>query len=103
MYMRALGVPIPKGSFRGVSNLESLVKREDILEVLEESLSHANSGLKELEAAGRLEDQTHLLHDMTTHLHHHMGQATVYARLAGVVPSWTLREPEMLRERDRRE
>ena len=80
-----------------VDNIESITGKEQVVDILERSIEHVQSEIKEMPAS-KLRQQTELygrsvngqavLMQLINHMSEHVGQSIAYARVNGVVPPW---------------
>jgi hypothetical protein len=100
-HLKELGVPIPRGSYRGVPNLESLTDPKVVKETLSASQAHAQASLRRLHAESVFtsDEQLTKLLQLRTHLHEHYGQLIAYCRSLDIMPPWTKQEIQSLEQR----
>ena len=92
----SLGIPAPKDI--NVDNIESMSGKQQVVDILERSIQHVKSSIKEMPVS-KLQEQTELygrtvngqavLMQLITHMSEHVGQSIAYARVNGVVPPWS--------------
>ena len=91
----SLGIPAPENV--DVDQIESITGKRQVVDILERSIAHVQSAIKDMPAA-KLRQQTELygrevngqavLMQLITHMSEHVGQSIAYARVNGVVPPW---------------
>lgn len=92
----SLGTPAPDNV--DVDNIESITGKEEVLQILEQSIDYVKEQVEEMPEA-KLQEQTELygrtvngqavLMQLITHMSEHVGQSIAYARMNGVVPPWS--------------
>ncbi len=100
------GVKPPEG-FDMATYEKSLTKKDDIRKALKESFAHMEGAFMNLSDED-MEKPVDLFGNKTTvrggyllllsHAHEHLGQSIAYARMNGVVPPWTAKRDQAMKE-----
>lgn len=92
----SLGIPAPDDV--DVDNIESITGKENVVEILEQSIQHVKESVENMddsklsehtELYGRTVNRQAVLMQLITHKSEHVGQAIAYARMNGIVPPWS--------------
>lgn len=90
-----LGIPAPEDV--DVENIESITGKENVVDILKQSIEHVKEAIKEMPDS-KLQEKTELYGNMVngqavlmqliTHKSEHVGQSIAYARTNGITPPW---------------
>lgn len=92
----SLGIPAPDDV--DVDNIESITGKENVVEILEQSIQHVKESVENMDESklsehtelyGRTVNGQAVLMQLITHKSEHVGQAIAYARMNGIVPPWS--------------
>lgn len=92
----SLGTPAPDNI--DVENIESITGKEEVVQILEQSIDYVKEQVEAMPDA-KFQEQTELygrtvngqavLMQLITHMSEHVGQSVAYGRMNGVVPPWS--------------